>query len=87
MVKCDLLYAFYPLMAISGIGMMGAGLYYADYKRVNTAAMLTLLLGVLLLLTNGDYLLSCPLTFMSRETALIAATPRMQMIPLAGVPK
>lgn len=59
MVKCDLLYAFYPLMAISGIGMMGAGLYYADYKRVNTAAMLTLLLGVLLLLTNGDYLLSC----------------------------
>ena len=59
MVKCDLLYAFYPLMAVSGIGMMGAGLYYADHKRVNTAAMLTLLLGMLLLLTNGDYLLSC----------------------------
>lgn len=59
MVKCDFLYAFYPLMAISGIGMMGAGLYYADHKRVNTAAMLTLLLGILLLLTNGDYLLSC----------------------------
>ena len=58
MVKCDLLYAFYPLMAASGIGMMGAGLYYADHKRLNTAAMLTLLLGVLLLLTNGDYLLS-----------------------------
>ena len=59
MVKCDFLYAFYPLMAFSGIGMMGAGLYYADHKRINTAAMLTLLLGILLLLTNGDYLLSC----------------------------
>lgn len=59
MVKCDFLYAFYPLMAFSGIGMMGAGLYHADHKKVNTAAMLTLLLGILLLLTNGDYLLSC----------------------------
>ena len=49
MVKCDLLYAFYPLMAISGIGMMGVGLYHADHKRANTAAMLTLLLGILLL--------------------------------------
>lgn len=59
MAKCDFLYAFYPLMAFCGIGLMGAGLYYADHKKVNTAAMLTLLFGILLLLTNSDYLLSC----------------------------
>lgn len=59
MAQCDFLYAFYPLMAFCGIGLMGAGLYYADHKKVNTAAMLTLLFGILLLLTNSDYLLSC----------------------------
>ena len=56
-VKCDILYAYYPLMALSGIGLICTGIYYLQYKKRNTMAMLVLGGGLIFLLTNGDYIL------------------------------
>lgn len=56
MAKCDMLYSFYPLMAISGIGILGAGVYYFNYEKKNYVPMIVLAGSVLLMLTNYDYI-------------------------------
>lgn len=57
MIHSDLLYTFYPLMIISGGGIMYAGIYYSD-KKFNIMSMLTLGCGIILLMSNQDFLLS-----------------------------
>lgn len=56
--KCDAVYVFYPLMAICAIGIMCAGLYYANDRKDNYTAAAVLGAGILLLFTNFDYVLS-----------------------------
>ncbi len=54
MVHCDLLYTFYPLIIISGLGLMCAGVYYFN----KNLSMLVLLGGMVLLISNYDFILS-----------------------------
>lgn len=58
MVHCDLLYTLYPLMAISGVGVMYAGIHYSNKKADCNMAMLALGCGIVLLISNYDFLLS-----------------------------
>ena len=55
---CDALYIFYPLMAICGIGIMCTGLYYISDKKESYISVAVLGAGILLLITNFDYVLS-----------------------------
>lgn len=57
MIRSDLLYTFYPLMIISGGGIMYAGIYYSD-KKINLMSILALGCGIILLMANHDFLLS-----------------------------
>ena len=59
MTQCDLLYTLYPLMAISGMGVMYAGICYSNKQRDKNIAILVLGYGIILLLSNYDFLLSC----------------------------
>jgi len=55
----DYPYAFYPLTGISGIGILFAGIYYLYQKNGKSyESMLALGMGMLLLLSNYDFLLS-----------------------------
>lgn len=58
MVHCDLLYTFYPLMIICGIGLMCASLYYINNKKYKEFSMVVLFGGIVLLLSNYDFALS-----------------------------
>lgn len=56
---CDFIYAFYPLTGISGLGIMFAGIYYLYQKNGKSdESMLAFCMGILLLLSNYDFLLS-----------------------------
>lgn len=55
----DYPYAFYPLTGISGIGILFAGIYYMYQKNGKSyESMLAFGMGMLLLLSNYDFLLS-----------------------------
>ncbi len=58
MARCDFLYTFYPLMIISGLGLMCAGLYYISNKKNSRLSIMVLFGGIVLLLSNYDFLLS-----------------------------
>lgn len=57
MFHCDFLYSFYPLIVISGLGSMCAGRYYLNDKNDGTLPLLVLLGGIVLLVSNYDFLL------------------------------
>lgn len=59
MIGGDILYSFYPLMALSGILLICIGGYYLNNKEKNWLMLLTLGGGLIFLLTNGVYILSC----------------------------
>lgn len=68
--KCDAVYVFYPLMAISGIGIMCAGLYYVNGRKDNYMAAAILGAGMVLLFSNFDYVLSTVLMAVHGPTAV-----------------
>ncbi len=68
--KCDALYVFYPLMAISGIGIMCAGLYYVNGRKDNYMAAAILGAGIVLLFSNFDYMFSTVLMAVHGPTAV-----------------
>lgn len=57
MFHCDFLYSFYPLIVISGLGLMCAGHYYMNDKNDGALSLLVLLGGIVLLVSNYDFLL------------------------------
>ena len=58
LIGCDYVYAFYPVMVVSGIGIMFASNYYL-YKKSNVIVpTIILVIGSLLLITNEDFILS-----------------------------
>ncbi len=57
MVHCDLLYTFYPLIIISGLGLMCAGVYYSNKNNKNLS-MSVAFGGIILLISNYDFILS-----------------------------
>lgn len=68
--RCDAVYVFYPLMAISGIGIMCAGLYYVNGRKDNYMAAAILGAGMVLLFSNFDYVLSTVLMAVHGPTAV-----------------
>lgn len=61
MVNCDLLYSFYPLMALSGISVMCVGTHYINIRKNSKDRYMSKVIlggGVIFLLTNYDFLLS-----------------------------
>ena len=70
LVGCDALYVFYPLMAICGIGIMCAGLYYISDKKESYMSVAVLGAGILLLITNFDYVLSAVVMLAHGPTAV-----------------
>lgn len=58
LIGCDYVYAFYPVMMVSGIGIMFASNYYL-YKKSNVILpTIILVIGSLFLITNEDFILS-----------------------------
>lgn len=57
--KCDAVYVFYPLMSICGMGIMCTGLYYINGRKDDYMSIIVLGAGILLLMTNYDYVLNC----------------------------
>lgn len=74
LVGCDALYIFYPLMAICGIGIMCVGLYYISDKKGNYMSVAVLGMGVLLLITNFDYILAAVVMLAHGPTAVYMLT-------------
>ncbi len=68
--KCDTVYVFYPLMAICGIGIMCAGLYYVNGRKDDYMSIAVLGAGILFLLTNFDYMFSTVLVAVHGPTAV-----------------
>lgn len=59
LLGCDYVYAFYPLIGISGIGIMCAGLYYLCRENGKSSESIQVFgMGMVLLLSNYDFLLS-----------------------------
>lgn len=57
MFHCDFLYSFYPMIVISGLGAMCAGRYYLNNQNDSALSLLVLLGGIVLLVSNYDFLL------------------------------
>lgn len=70
LVGCDALYVFYPLMAICGIGIMCAGLYYISDMKESYMSVAVLGAGILLLITNFDYVLAAVVMLAQGPTAV-----------------
>lgn len=68
--KCDAVYVFYPLMSICDIGIMCAGLYYINNKKSNYMAIAALGAGILLLITNFDFVYSSVVMAVHGPTAV-----------------
>lgn len=59
LLGCDYVYAFYPLIGISGIGIMCAGLHYLYRRNGKSGESIQAFgMGMILLLSNYDFLLS-----------------------------
>ncbi|MCI8322177.1 MAG: hypothetical protein HFI54_00725 [Lachnospiraceae bacterium] len=68
--RCDAVYVFYPLMAICDIGIMCAGFYYINNKKCNYMAIAALGTGILLLITNFDFVYSAVVMAVHGPTAV-----------------
>lgn len=68
--KCDAVYVFYPLMAISSIGIMCAAFYYINGKKSSYMSIAVLCTGILLLITNFDFVYSAVVMAVHGPTAV-----------------
>ncbi len=58
LVDCDALYVFYPLMAVSGTGIMCTGMSAVNGKKTSEMSVVVLGAGMLFLFTNFDFVMS-----------------------------
>lgn len=70
LVNCDMLYVFYPLMGICGIGIMVSGLRYINDNKDNYMSSAILGVGILFLFTNFDFVFSVVVMLAQGPTAV-----------------
>lgn len=70
LANCDMLYVFYPLMGICGIGIMVSGLHYINDKKDDYISSVILGMGILFLFTNFDFVFSVVVMLAQGPTAV-----------------
>lgn len=58
LLGCDYVYGFYPMMMVSGLGIMFASNYYLYKSHNNSVPIYIVTIGSILLITNNDFALS-----------------------------